>query len=209
MSERVFWDVDTQVDFMLPEGRLYVPGAETVAGNLARLTDHAHANGIRIVASSDNHDPDDDELSDTPDFRDTFPRHCLRDTPGQARIPETALADPLVVEPEDDPSDILARLSGHPGDILFHKHYFDVFTNPSVAPVVEALSVSEVVLYGVALDVCNRYAVEGLLRRFPRIAVAVAVDAVRALDEDGRDALLGEWRARGVTLVTTSDIVDR
>ena len=209
MSERVFWDVDTQVDFMLPAGKLYVPGAETIAGNLARLTDYAHGSSIRIVASSDNHDPDDEELSDAPDFRDTFPPHCLRDTPGQARIPETALADPLVVEPEDDPSDILARLSGHAGDILFHKHYFDVFTNPSVAPVVEALSVSEVVLYGVALDVCNRYAVEGLLRRFPRIAVAVVVDAVRALAEDDRDTLLGEWSARGVTLVTTSDVVDR
>ena len=209
MSERVFWDVDTQVDFMLPAGRLYVPGAETIAGNLARLADYAHTSGIRIVASSDNHDPDDEELSDAPDYRDTFPPHCLRGTPGQARIPETALADPLVVEPEDDPSDILARLSNHPGDILFHKHYFDVFTNPSVAPVVEALSVSEVVLYGVALDVCNRYAVEGLLSRFPRIAVTVAVDAVRALDEDDRDTLLGDWSARGVTLVTTSDVVDR
>jgi nicotinamidase-related amidase len=28
---RVLWDVDTQHDFMLPEGKLYVPGAEEVA----------------------------------------------------------------------------------------------------------------------------------------------------------------------------------
>ncbi len=209
MSARVFWDVDTQVDFMLPAGKLYVPGAETIAGNLARLTDYAHASGLRIVASSDNHDADDDELSDAPDFQATFPPHCMRGTPGQARIPETTLADPLVVEPEDNPSDTLSRLAGHAGDILFHKHYFDVFTNPSVAAVVEALPVSEVVLYGVALDVCNRYAVEGLLSRFPGVAVAVVVDAVRALAEDDRDTLLREWRARGVTLVTTSDVVDR
>jgi hypothetical protein len=39
---RVFWDVDTQVDFMSPEGKLYVPGAETIAPNLGRLTDYAH-----------------------------------------------------------------------------------------------------------------------------------------------------------------------
>ena len=207
MSERVFWDVDTQVDFMLPEGRLYVPGAETIAPNLAKLTDHAHAAGIRIVASSDNHDPGDDELSDAPDFRDTFPPHCMRGTPGQARIPETALRDPVIVEPEQDAAEVVARLSGHAGDVLFHKHHFDVFTNPHVAPAIRALGISEVVLYGVALDVCDRYAVEGLLARFPEIAVSVVIDAVRALDEGGRDALLRDWEARGVTLVRTEDVV--
>lgn len=209
MSERVFWDVDTQVDFMLPEGKLYVPGAETIAANLARLTDHAHASGIRIVASSDNHDPDDEELSDAPDFRDTFPPHCMRGTPGQGRIPETALLDPLVVEPEESAESVASRLAGHPGDLLFHKHYFDVFTNPHVAPAVQSLGVSEVILYGVALDVCNRYAVEGLLERFPEITVSVVVDGVRALEEGGRAALLGGWEARGVTLVHTEDVVGR
>ena len=207
MSERVFWDVDTQVDFMLPEGKLYVPGAETIAPNLARLTDHARSSGIRIVASSDNHDADDEELSDTPDFQDTFPPHCMRGTPGQARIPETTLIDPLIIEPEDRAETVAARLAGHAGDILFHKHYFDVFTNPHVAPALRALGVSEVVLYGVALDVCDRYAVEGLLERFPEIAVSVVVDAVRALDEGGRAALLAGWEAQGVTPIRTKDIV--
>lgn len=209
MSERVFWDVDTQIDFMLPEGKLYVPGAEAIAANLARLTHHAHATGIRIVASSDNHDADDEELSDTPDFQDTFPPHCMRGTPGQARIPETTLTNPLIIEPEDTAESVGARLAGHAGDILFHKHYFDVFTNPHVAPVVQALGVSEVVLYGVALDVCDRYAVEGLLERFPEIAVSVVVDAVRALDEGGRAALLAGWEARGVTLARTNEVVGR
>ena len=209
MSERVFWDVDTQADFMLPEGKLYVPGAETIAANLARLTDHAHASGTRVVASSDNHDPDDEELSDAPDFRDTFPPHCMRGTPGQARIPETTLVDPLVIEPEDAAESVPARLAGHAGDILFHKHRFDVFTNPHVAPAIHALGVSEVILYGVALDVCNRYAVEGLLERFPEIAVSVVVDAVRALDEAGRAPLLAGWEARGVTLVRTTEVVGR
>ncbi len=207
MSERVFWDVDTQVDFMLPEGKLYVPGAEAIAPNLARLTDHAHANGIRIMASSDNHDPDDAELSDAPDLQDTFPPHCLRGTPGQARIPETTLVDPLIIEPEQDGAVVIAGLTGHTGDVLFHKHHFDVFTNPHVAPTVRALEIAEVVLYGVALDVCNRYAVEGLLNRFPKIAVSVVVDAVRALDEAGRETLLGDWEARGVALLRTEDAI--
>ena len=204
---RVFWDVDTQVDFMRPDGKLYVDGAETIIANLRALTDFAHVNGIRIIASSDNHDPGDDELSETPDFVDTFPPHCLRGTEGQARIPESVLNDVLVVEPEDAAAEVVRRVANHAGDILFHKHYFDVFTNPSVGPVVEALEVDEVVLYGVALDVCNRYAVEGLLSRHPGVAVTVVTDAVRAIDEDGRDALLADWQRRGVVLACTSQIV--
>lgn len=207
MTTRVFWDVDTQVDFMRPDGKLYVGGAETIVSNLAALTRYAHDNGVRIVASSDNHDPTDDELSDAPDFSDTFPPHCLRGTPGQARIAETELRDVLVVEPEDPRATVLERLEGHAGDILFHKHYFDVFTNPNVEPVVNALGVDEVVLYGVALDVCNRYAVEGLLSRHPEIALSVVTDAVRAIDEDHRDDLLGDWQSRGVSLVGTAEVV--
>ena len=206
---QVFWDVDTQVDFMLPHGKLYVNGAEALAPNLARLTRYAHDNGIRILASSDNHDPGDEEISENPNFQSTFPPHCLRGTRGQARIAETTLRNPLVVEPEQPVSDVLARLDQHDGDLLFHKRYFDVFTNPNVAPVLNALRITDVVLYGVALDVCNRYAVEGLLAQFPDIALSVVTDAVRALDENGRAALFENWQARGVTLKLTEELLQR
>ena len=205
---RVFWDVDTQVDFMRPDGKLYVGGAEAIVANLASLTEFAHGNGIRIIGSSDNHDPSDAELSETPDFADTFPAHCLRGTPGQSRIPETTLRDVLVVEPEDAVPDVLRCIVDHAGDILFHKHYFDVFTNPNVSPVVDTLGIDAVVLYGVALDVCNRYAVEGLLARHPDVEVTVVADAVRAINEAGRDALLADWQCRGVKLAATTDVVD-
>ena len=75
--------------------------------------------------------------------------------------------------------DVLRCIVDHVGDILFHKHYFDVFTNPNVGPVLDTLGIDAVVLYGVALDVCNRYAVEGLLARHPDVEVTVVADAVR------------------------------
>ncbi len=209
MSVRVFWDVDTQVDFMLPHGELYVKGAETLAPNLARLTNYAHDNGIRILASSDNHDPADEEISENADFKTTFPPHCLRNTPGQARIPETRLKDPLIVEPEDAEADVLSSLNRHDGDVLFHKRFFDVFTNPNVVPVLNALGVTDVTLYGVALDVCNRYAVEGLLKYRPKTSITVVTDAVRALDEDSRCTLLDDWHQRGVTLKEASELLHR
>lgn len=209
MTEKVFWDVDTQVDFMLPDGKLYVPGAEALAPNLARLTHYAHANGIRIVASSDNHDIGDEEICDTPDFRSTFPPHCLRGTKGQARIPETRLRNPLIIEPEHSAAEVLSRLARHDGDLLFHKHYFDVFTNSNVVPVLTALRITDVTLYGVALDVCDRYAVEGLLKHFPQSSITLVTDAVQALDEDVRSGLFDEWQGRGVALKRTRDILRR
>ncbi|HEX9610888.1 MAG TPA: hypothetical protein VF978_03300, partial [Gemmatimonadales bacterium] len=154
MARVIFWDVDTQYDFMKADGKLYVPDAEQIIPSLKKLTDYAHGHGIRIVASADDHVREHPEISDTPDWKTTFPPHCLRGTPGQQKIPETALRDPLVIEPDPVPGGgqaLAARVRAHRGDLLFHKHRFDVFTNANVLPVLDVLDPNDVVLYGVAL----------------------------------------------------------
>ncbi|MGH7699529.1 MAG: cysteine hydrolase family protein [Gemmatimonadales bacterium] len=209
MARVVFWDVDTQYDFMKADGKLYVPDAEAIIPKLQRLTDFAHQRGIRIVASADDHVPGHRELSDTPDFRETFPPHCMRGTPGQRKLPETALHDPLVIEPaRADPEALQKRVRAHRGDILFHKHWFDVFTNPNVEPVLDVLDPDDVVLYGVALDVCDKYAIEGLLQRRPRSRIFAVTDAMKAIDSDAAEHLLKEWGEEGVRLVRTDEVVD-
>lgn len=205
----IFWDVDTQHDFMNQGGKLYVPGAESIIPNLKRLTDYAHEHGIRIVASADDHVPGHRELAAEPDFRTTFPDHCMRGTPGQAKIPETRLQAPLVVEPEKtDAPALAAKLATHEGDVLLHKHWFDVFTNENVDTVLGALKPRTVVLYGVATDVCNRYAIEGLLSRHPEIRLFAVKDAMKAIDPAVQEHLLHEWADRGVRLVETDELVE-
>ena len=201
MPGTVFWDVDTQYDFMKADGKLYVPDAEQIIPNLKRLTDHAHQVGIRIVASADDHVPGHKELSDTPDYRETFPPHCMRGTPGQKKIPETALRAPRIIEP--DAPEVRVPVN----DILFHKHWFDVFTNPHVEHVVRVLDPERIYVYGVALDVCNRYAIEGLLGRRPTTRIFAITDATRPIDAARAPALLDEWRRRGVTMVTTDEAI--
>jgi nicotinamidase/pyrazinamidase len=204
MARVVFWDVDTQHDFMKADGKLYVPDAEQLIPNLKRLTDFAHANRIQIVASADDHVPGHRELSDQPDWKATFPPHCMRGTPGQQKIPETALRDPLVIEPEpQDPAALAARVRAHEGDILLLKHWFDVFTNANVETVIDALAPAAIVLYGVALDVCDRYAIEGLLARRPAIRLYAVKDAMKPIHKDAAAALLQDWERRGVRLVST------
>lgn len=207
-SDLLFWDVDTQVDFMKSDGKLYVPDSESLIPVLGRLTDYAHTHRIRIIASSDDHVAGHRELSDAPDWQTTFPDHCMRGTPGQAKIAETALRHPLTIEPEpQDPAAIGARARGHDGDILFLKHWFDVFTNANVLPVLRALAPARIVLYGVALDVCDKYAIEGLLQHRPDIRLALVTDAVRAIHADQSAPLLGDWEKRGVQLVTSSQVL--
>src|SRR5436190_13671349 len=94
----VFWDVDTQYDFMFSDGKLYVTGAEQVLPQLSQLTRHARKAGIPIVASIDHHVMTDPELSATPDFRETFPPHCLQGTPGHDKVDATRTLDPLYVD---------------------------------------------------------------------------------------------------------------
>src|SRR2546425_390431 len=112
MARVIFWDVDTQYDFMHADGKLYVPEAERVIANLKRLTDYAHSHGIDIV------------------------------------------------------------------------------------------------LYGVATDVCDKAAVEGLLERRPHTRLFVVTDAVKGIDKDVSEQLLKDWGDEGVRLVKTKEVVE-
>ncbi|HEY8369369.1 MAG TPA: isochorismatase family protein [Thermodesulfobacteriota bacterium] len=203
----IFWDVDTQVDFMMPDGKLYVPGAERLLSNLAALTEYARREGVRIVASADAHELHHRELTPPPDFRSTFPPHCLRGTPGAEKVPATAPRNPLVIESRPYPPDELAEsVRRHTGEIVLLKEEFDVFTNPNVGVVLDTLAPEAVVVYGVALDVCDRYAVEGLLAR-GGLAIAVVEDAVAPIRADEGARLLEAWRERGVRIVSTADVL--
>ena len=95
----------------------------------------------------------------------------------------------------------------HRGDILFHKPWFDVFTNENVLPVLDVLAPDDVVLYGVALDVCDRYAIEGLLRHRPQTRLFAVTDAMKPIDRDVAEQMVKEWGEEGVRLVKTSEVV--
>ena len=206
MSGLIFWDVDTQHDFMHADGKLYVPDAEAIIPTLKKLTTCAHACGIRVVASADDHVLEHDEISEQPDFDRTYPPHCLRGTKGQRKIPETGLERVLVIEPEPlDPQWLRRRVEQHDGDILFHKHWFDVFTNPNVEPVLNVLNPAAIVVYGVALDVCNRYAIDGLLQRRPTTQLYLVTDATKPIVAEKATALLEGWQQRGVRLIDANE----
>lgn len=206
MPRVIFWDVDTQYDFIMPDGDLYVTGAEAILPNLQRLTRHAQQRGISIFGSVDNHRLDDPEISDRPDFQNTFPPHCIAGTSGQQKVPETRPRNPLWIDP-DAPADLVAQVQNHRGEILFRKQRFDVFTNPHVDPVLNAIAPDRIVLYGVALDVCNAHAINGFLKR-DTAPIQLVRDATQAIIPERGDLMVAEWRQRGVEVVSTDHIVN-
>jgi len=89
----VFFDVDTQLDFVYPAGALYVPGAERVLPAVEKLNRYAAGHGLPVISTTDAHAEND------PEFR-VWPPHCVRGTFGQRKAPGTLLENRLVVAPE-------------------------------------------------------------------------------------------------------------
>jgi len=205
----ICWDVDTQHDFISAAGLLSVPKAERLIPNLKALTDWAQARQIRIVASADDHSLGDAEISDTPNWKTTYPPHCMHGTPGQLKIAATTLRNPMIIEPDPrDAAELLAAIRAHDGDILLHKHGTDVFHwNPNATTVLAALAPERIIVYGVATDICTRAAVAGLARLRPEARLSIVVDAIRGIDDQASRALLDDWRAAGHLLTHTAEVV--
>ena len=198
---RVLWDVDTQVDFVHADGKLAVPGAVDAVPAMRQLVEAARAAGIPHVASADDHELTDPEIADDPDYSSTYPPHCLRGTPGAEKIAETSQVDPVPLALTDVPAKWL-----HGREFLLLKKHFDVFTNPNTERLLDLLDPQEIVLFGVATDVCNNAAILGLLARGR--AVTFVEDASRGLDEARTASCLATWRDRGVRFATTAEVLD-
>ena len=199
MTKPLLWDVDTQVDFMLPGGKLYVPGAEETVPAMKRLVDAARAAGIVHVASADDHELTDTEISAEPDFVATYPPHCLRGTRGARKIPETDQEDPVPLALDAVPD---RYLEGR--EFLLLKKNFDVFTNPHTERLLERLDPDEIVVFGVATDVCDDAAIRGFLSR--GLKVRFVEDAARGLDDDRVAISTASWREQGVEF-TNAEVI--
>src|SRR5205823_758903 len=190
---------------MEPSGKLYVPGAREAAPAMERLVDAARAAGIVHVASADDHELTDPEISDKPDLRNTYPPHCLRGTRGAEKILETKQRDPLPLSLLPFPPGLVPGLVQGRREILLLKKNFDVFTNPNTDALLHALDPEEIVVFGVATDVCDDAAIRGFLQRGRR--VRFVEDAARALDERQAAVCTASWRERGVEFVTHDEVI--
>jgi len=189
----IFWEVDVQADFMLPGGKLYVPGAEKILPNIRRLTDAARQGRVFLVSHGCFHSPND------PEFK-IFPPHCVKGTAGAELVPEAWTAKVARV-PNDEDSKLPGDLSKYQ-QILLEKQTLNVFESRHADELVQRLGTeAEFVVFGVVTEFCVSFAAKGLIARGRR--VAVVQDAIETLKlEDGKKTI-ADLEQLGARLTTT------
>lgn len=200
----LFWNVDTQFDFVSSEGKLYVPGAELLKANWGKLTQMANDKSIRVVNTADWHFQNSAELSQNPDFVNTFPPHCMANTSGASYVEETNPADPLIID-----WDMGNRINEELIDLKKYRNYvirkdaFDVFIgNPFTEQILNLLAPKTVIVYGVTTNVCVNDAVIGLAKRVKR--VIVVNNAIKELPNIPLP--FENWKKLGVELIQLDEI---
>jgi nicotinamidase/pyrazinamidase len=144
--------VDVQVDFC-EGGSLAVAGGGAVAERLTRYLAERAGDYDAIVATRDHHVDPGPHFSSDPDYRTTWPVHCVAGTPGAAFYP---LLDTTRFEAVFDKGERAAAYSGFEGRDA---------SGAGLGDWLRGRGVARVDIAGIATDYCVR---------------ATAFDAVRA-----------------------------
>lgn len=229
---RIFYDVDTQHDFISKRGVLYTPGAEEIKPNLKRLTDYADEIKIPIIGSVDNHFGTEEYKHREGELKrwgGRFADHCMAGTIGQKKIAQTRRSDYIrgdevpaeefiphtlddrvddrkINEVKRKAENIKEVYSSRWYGTFFEKQSFDVFTNPNFEAFLKIADVKEAVVYGVATDYCVKAAVLGMQKR--GIQCYVVEDAIAAVTPETGKSALEEMVKSGAKLIKTKDVLE-
>ncbi len=195
----IFFDVDTQHDFMRRDGALAVPDARAIRSNLERLLRAASERKITTISSRCAHEADDPEF-------EIFPPHCIDGTPGAERIFADLPALPRNEIPVDAVADANAALADA-NHYIVRKKAFDLFSNQWLDGLRQsgAFKRETCVVFGVATDYCVRACALGLASVGAR--VLLVEDAIRGVAVETTASTIAEMRAAGVVFTTTDEVL--
>lgn len=177
----VFFNIDTQKDFF-DENSVYIPNGETILNNLSKITKLTEEKNIKVVSTIRWFKEDSKFFSTMPDYRETLPTHCVKDTKGAMFVNETAPMKYFLLN--WDGGNLIFPEIHNNRNIVITKKELDVFEgNQYFESVVHNLGIPfmarpNFVLYGVDI---GKTAL-GLLRR--GYSVTIVVDA--NIDVDGQ-----------------------
>ena len=180
MKRRALVVVDVQRDFC-EGGALPVPGGSAVAGRIAELlaSDHGYDH---VFANRDWHVDPGDHFSDQPDFRTSWPRHCVAGTEGSWFHPalDTERLGSIVSKGETS-----AAYSG--------------FDAPELDRLLRAHGIDALDVCGLATDHCVRAtALDAVRLGYP---VRLLTSCCAGVAEGSTARALAEMEAAGVELV--------
>jgi nicotinamidase/pyrazinamidase len=209
----IFWNVDTQYDFMRSDdsfkGRLAVPDAREIESNLEIITKTAENYRKTVINTADWHDVHTEEISDTPDYINKFPEHCMKNTTGANYVPATKPVNPVIVDWDKKYFDRDAVKNNR--NIVIRKDKFDAFTgNPHSKDIVNKIKPDKVIVYGVATNYCVKYAVQGLIdyrkNDGRKLEVMVVEDAIKEIPNEPKEQTINYWKDNGVKMIQTKEL---
>jgi nicotinamidase/pyrazinamidase len=195
----IFFDIDTQRDFMSSAGALYVPDAEAIHANIERLLRAAGERKLMTISSRCAHEPDDPEF-------EIFPPHCIDGAPGAERVFADLPALPRQEIAVDAEADSEARLQPATHYVV-KKKTFDLFSNQWLEGFRRRghFKGESCVVFGVATDYCVRACALGLAEAGAR--VLLVEDAIRGVTDETSSQTIVEMRAAGVEFTTTDEVL--
>lgn len=198
-DQTIFYDIDTQRDFVLPDGKFYIPGADKLVSTWKAITDLAREQKVRVVCSVDCHTPGDPMLKS---WGGPYPDHCLVNTPGQLKIDETIPLDPLMLEKGEYPPEEIQKVLDHQGEIVFRRQQFEALADNAHLSAILRLVLrpySDIVMYGVYSGPCVDREIAALIGVGPKLhVVSDAVAVVGAESPVLHERLLQQ----GIELIT-------
>src|SRR3954452_19889534 len=184
MSKRALVVVDVQPDFC-EGGALPVDGGNRVADRIADLLDSEHGYDV-VVATRDHHIDPGAHFSETPDFVDSWPAHCVVGTPGVALHPAL---ETRTMEAVFDKGEYEAAYSGFEGSC----------DGVKLGDWLRERSVDSVEIIGIATDYCVR--ATALDAAEAGFTTTVRLDLTAGVAASTVESTVADLRAAGVTLV--------
>lgn len=192
--------VDCQEDFINENGKLPIKNAFKIRQSLSALNQI----NIQKLKTMDFHDENTKEISENPDYINTFPKHCMKDTDGYLLIPEISNynhPNTSVVGWEMNEEIATCNINSIHEDttVLLTKDKFDMFSgNKYTKMVLEKINADNFIVCGVATNICVDYAIKGLAEKK---RVYIVIDAVMGIPSIPLKPIVEKWKELGVTPV--------
>lgn len=204
VTDIILVDIDTQWDFVMPDGARPVPGAFGLNPSFERLTRYARMYELRVVATRQALPASDPRFEPN---GGSLPPHAVAGTPGAESVPSTTLASPYVVPATPVAEGELRSALGSRREIVLETSGPDLRSNPNAGAVFAG--VREAYVFGVAGEEAVRAAVEFLRDAGITVHLVANAVALRAPEPETREALLAELTGRGVRMARDLDVMTR
>jgi nicotinamidase-related amidase len=194
--DRILIDMNTQCDFLLPNGAVPVANRSHILPNIRKLMNWGRIESMPVVSSLECHRPGESSNG--------LPAHCVDRSGGQKKLPFTLMARRIILHADntlDLPIDPFRRYQ----QLIFTKRNVDFLSNPKADRLINSIFVGHVVIFGVLAELCVKAAVLGLLTRQHR--TVVVTDACGYWCANEADLSFRQMEAKGAILVTTEELL--